>query len=126
MPPGLQVQLFSAASKPHALVFAMSVCHLVLIPPWQEAAAAAAARDASRPPGLLHWPANKLLDLFESPKMAAYEVHLQPAVAALQSQPLFGWLALMFLQLIVLRQVHRALVSGKVRAGSNERQCCTV
>jgi hypothetical protein len=84
--------------------------------PLQEAAAAAAAQEASRPPGWLHWPANKLLNLFESPKMAAYEVHLQPAVVALQRQPLWGWLVLMVLQLIVLRQIHRALVGGTVGA----------
>jgi hypothetical protein len=54
---------------------------------FQEAAAAAAAWDASIPTGWLHWPANKLLDLFESPelhidkydndKMAPYEAHLR-------------------------------------------------
>jgi hypothetical protein len=82
--------------------------------PLQEAAAAAAARDTSRPPGLLHWPANKLLDLFESPAMAAYEGQLQPVVAALQRRPLWGWLVPLLIQLIVLRQINRLLVGRMV------------
>lgn len=85
----------------------------------QEAAIAAAARDASRPPGWRHWPANQLLDFFESPKMTPYQAQLQPVVAALQRQPLWGWLAPLLLQLIVLRMINRALV-GKSggRAGA--------
>jgi hypothetical protein len=46
--------------------------------------------------------------------MAPFEARLQPAVEALQRQPLWGWLVPLTLQLIVLRQIYQVLAGGKV------------
>jgi hypothetical protein len=79
----------------------------------QEAAAAAAARDASRRPGLLHWPTNMLLDLLDFIVPARFAAQLQPVKLALQ-HPDFYRVWILLLMALVLNLASRWVARREV------------
>lgn len=81
----------------------------------------AAVRVANRPPGLKHWAANSILDLFELPLLSSLRPHAEPVLEALQLHPEMAWGALAApLLLLALLAVSRTVSGQQVRADHNE------